>query len=116
MGNRIPAADSSVCRAELCESAALATWYDAHAQVRHLWAVRDSTGLRIIVTLEPTADGDDIYPIWIANRQAWARELRQCVGQSVRLEHTDAPAFGGIEADGESRVLAVVSWRDPFAI
>lgn len=50
------------------ESAALAAWY--HPAVRHLWAIKNAQGLRVIVRLEPTLDGDDTLPGWIANNRA----------------------------------------------
>jgi hypothetical protein len=52
----------------------LAKWYAAHSVVRRLWAIRESQRMRIIVKLEPTRDGDDIYPAWLANGHEWAHE------------------------------------------
>lgn len=95
------------------ESAAVAAWYAAHSNVRHLWAIRDAHGLRVLVTLEPTHDGNDTDPAWIANRHAWAHELQLCTDQSVRLERLDGPVFDDAAMDAESLIVATLSWRDP---
>lgn len=95
------------------EFEAVAAWYAAHSSVRHLWAIRDAHGLRVLVTLEPTADGDDTDPAWIANRRAWARELQLCTDHSVRLERLEAPVFDETAIGAESRLVATLSWRDP---
>jgi hypothetical protein len=95
------------------ESAAVATWYAAHSSVRRLWAIRDAYGLRVLVTLEPTHDGDDTLPAWLANCHAWAQELQLCMDDSVRLERLDEPVFDGAAIDAESSLVATLSWRDP---
>jgi hypothetical protein len=95
------------------ESTALAAWYAAHPSVRRLWAIRDALGLRVLVTLEPTLDGDDTHPAWIANRHAWADELQLCTDHSVRLERLDESVFEGAPFDAASSIVATLSWRDP---
>lgn len=95
------------------ESAALAAWYAAHSSVRRLCATGDAYGLRVLVTPEPTPDGDDIYPAWIANRHAWAHELQLCTDPSVRLELLDEPVGDGAAVDAEGLIVATLSWRDP---
>jgi hypothetical protein len=91
---------------------ALAAWYDSHPEIRRLWAVRDAQGLRVMVFLEPTYDGDDTQPAWIAHGHTWARELQAHTGVSVRLEQIDEPLVYGVETD----VVATFSWRDPSQI
>ena len=44
----------------------LTQWYAAHSAFRRLWAIQESQRMRVIVMLEPTNDGDDIYPAWLA--------------------------------------------------
>jgi hypothetical protein len=44
------------------ESLALAKWYDAHPGVQRLWGISDTQALRVVVLIEPTYDGDDVYP------------------------------------------------------
>jgi hypothetical protein len=87
----------------------LAEWYASHALVRRLWAIRDAEGLRVLVTLEPTPDGDDTQPAWIANREAWVHELQAYAGSTVRLEQIDHE----VELEAESVLVAAFSWRDP---
>jgi hypothetical protein len=89
------------------------SWYAVHSNVRHLWAVRDSHGLRVLVTLEPTHDGNDSDPVWIANRHAWAHELQLCTDHSVRLERLDEPMLDSAAMDAESLIVATLSLRDP---
>ena len=97
------------------ESAALADWYDSHAAVRHLWAIKSAQGLRVIVRLEPTLDGDDTLPGWIANSRAWAHELQVRTNESVQLEAIDALLTDGIEVT-EGVIVAALGWRDPTVI
>jgi hypothetical protein len=77
-----------------------------------LLAIRDAHGLRVLVTLEPTLDGDDTHPAWIANRHAWAHELRLCTDRSVRLERLDEPVFDSEAIDAAGLIVATLSWRD----
>jgi hypothetical protein len=55
----------------------------ARGAVRRLWAFKASQGMRIIVTLEPTHDGDDICPAWLANGYEWARKLQLRMARAV---------------------------------
>jgi hypothetical protein len=95
------------------ESAALSAWYGSRPEIRRLWALRDSEGLRVLVHLEPAYDSDEINPAWVANRDVWIDELQSCTGSPVRLEHADEP-FGD-EAVTATRgvIVASLSWRDP---
>src|SRR5262245_28501937 len=95
------------------ESAAVAEWYASHPDVRHLWAIRDADGLRVLITLEPTADGDDTNPAWLANSDAWAHELQSCTGHVVHLELLDEPVFDEATIGAKSLIVASLSWRDP---
>ncbi len=99
------------------ESLAVEAWYAAHSNVRRLWAVKDAHGLRIIVSLEPALDSNDIYPAWIANRHLWAHELRSCTDNpSVRLEQIGDLVFDETAIDAEGVIVATLSWRDPSVI
>src|SRR5262245_49828740 len=97
------------------ESAALAAWYDSHSAVRHLWAIRNAEGRRIIVRLEPTLDDADTLPGWIANSQAWTHELQLRTRESVQLEAIDALLTDEIEVTG-GVIVAALGWRDPTVI
>jgi hypothetical protein len=93
------------------ESLALALWYDSKPAVRRLWGIEHDRRLRVIVTLEPTLDNDDIYPVWLLNTGTWARELRSRIGRPVQLELFLASPWD-IELDAGSVVIADLHWRD----
>lgn len=68
--------------------------------------------MRVIVMLEPTHDGDDIYPAWLANGHDWARDLQLRIAGPVQLEVVDEP-FAAQFAPGVHGVLvAELVWRD----
>jgi hypothetical protein len=96
------------------ESAALSSWYSSRPEIRRLWAIRDDEGLRVLVHLEPTNDGDDTHPAWMANSRAWLDELQSHTGSDVRLEQVDE--VREIESDADGVVVAAFSWRDPSVI
>jgi hypothetical protein len=87
-------------------------WYAAHRTIRRLWAVQDSQGLRVIVTLEPTHDGDDIYPAWVANGHKWAHDLQSRIDRPVELEVMDEASLAELPADVDGVLVAEVFWRD----
>lgn len=95
-------------------SSALARWYGEHAAVRRLWAIRptDDTALRVIVMLEPSLDGDEISPVWMAHGNRWSCELRERLDAAVQLERIDGPLPDEFEIDGEGAVLSALCWRD----
>src|ERR671915_2236505 len=82
-----PAQDDA--RPTTTASVLLARWYAANSAVRRLWAVSEAQRMRVVVTLEPTHDGDDIYPAWLANGNEWAHELQLLLDGPVQLEVTD---------------------------
>jgi hypothetical protein len=86
----------------------LAHWYASHSTVRRLWAVEESMGMQVLITLEPTHDGDDTEIAWLANSGAWARELESYLDRPVTLALIDEPLSEEIE------VLAQLCWRDPI--
>ena len=95
------------------ESAALSAWYDSRPEVRRLWAVRDTQGLRVLVHVERALDSNEIHPAWMANRDVWIEELQLRKCSTVRLEHSDGPFGNGVVTDGRGVVVAALSWRDP---
>jgi len=95
------------------EAEALAEWYDAHPTIRRLWAIKDAQILRVILTLEPTVDNNDTYPIWFACSRGWAREVESITGRVVNLELLDEPLTNEFEIDLEGEIVAAISWRDP---
>jgi hypothetical protein len=68
--------------------------------------------MRVIVTLEPTHDGDDIYPAWLANGHEWAHELQLRMDMPVQLEVMDAPFPAEPAAGVDGVLVAALFWRD----
>jgi hypothetical protein len=99
-------------RADTAAFMSLATWYAAHSAVRRLWAIRDLQRMRVIVALEPTHDGDDIYPAWLANGHEWAHELQLLMEGPVQLEVMDKPFLGEFAAGVDGVLVAELFWRD----
>jgi hypothetical protein len=95
------------------ESAALSAWYGSRPEIRRLWALRDTQGLRVLVHVERALDSNEIHPAWIANRGVWIDELQSRTGGPVRLEHADQPFGDEVATDAPGIIVAVVSWRDP---
>jgi predicted nucleotidyltransferase len=95
---------------------AIAAWAGTHDKVRRVWVVgsrargtaRPESDLDIAVELEPTPDGDETLPEWVANAEAWRDELQQRVEPKVDLQWVDAiGGSGGTRADAaEGKVLA----------
>ena len=98
------------------ESLALAKWYDANPAVQRLWGIREARMLRVVVSLVPTPDGDDVYPAWAANCRTWARELHFMTRSPVQLEAVGEPMLDGIEIDADGTVVADLFWRDATLI
>jgi hypothetical protein len=91
---------------------ALTQWYAAHSAFRRLWAIQESQRMRVVVMLEPTNDGDDIYPAWLANGQQWARELESRIAEPVQLEVVDEPFAAEFVAGIDGLLVAELFWRD----
>jgi hypothetical protein len=98
------------------ESLALAQWYAANPTVQRLWGISDAQTLRVVVSLEPTPDGDDVYPAWVANCQTWARELHLLTRRAVQLDLVGESPLDSIEFHAESIVVANLFWRDATVI
>ncbi|MGJ7603570.1 hypothetical protein ACSFA7_04445 [Variovorax sp. LT1R20] len=112
--------ESSLAAAEptCATSGALARWYAEQPAVRRLWAIQatDEPLLRVIVMLEPSLDGDEISPAWMAHGSRWARDLRERLPGTVQLERIDGPLPDEFEIDGEGAVLSALCWRDSTAL
>jgi len=95
-------------------AAVLVKWYAAHSIVRRLWAIEGSGAIRVVVALEPTPDGDDTQPAWLANSWTWAQELRHRLQRHVHLELINEPsARVAASCDSASALITEISWRDP---
>jgi hypothetical protein len=94
-------------------AAILGKWYASHSIFRRLWAIEASEAIRIVLTLEPTLDGDDTQPAWLANSWSWAQELRVRLQRQVHLELINEPS-ARVEAscDIASASITEISWRD----
>jgi hypothetical protein len=96
-----------------CTAAFLSSWYASHPVVRRLWAIEADAMLRIVVMLEPTPDGDDTLPAWLANSRTWARELQLRMDRAVRLEMIGERSSIQSIIDGKDVLITELSWRDP---
>ena len=94
------------------EYLALASWYDSQPAIRRLWCIREEERLRVVIAIEPTLDGDDVYPTWFANVEVWTSELRQAMRSLVQLELIEESRCAGIEIDDDGFVIADLFWRD----
>jgi hypothetical protein len=93
-------------------AAELVDWYTSHSLIRRLWAIEELEALRIVITLEPTPDGDDMEPAWLANSRTWAQELERRMHRTVRLELISDAAHIELILDGERTLVTAISWRD----
>lgn len=98
-------------------SNALKAWYDAKPAIRRLWAIEpedagDAGALRVVVMLEPSPDGNETSPSWMAHGERWALELSEQLAGTVDLERIDGPLPDEFELEGEGTVLSALCWRD----
>lgn len=93
-------------------SAVLDEWYSSHSAVRRMWAIEESKRFRIIVALEPTLDGDDTRPIWLANSRAWTLELQRLTDRPVQLDLIDEPSSMEPAVYTDGLLVADLLWRD----
>lgn len=95
-------------------AAALTKWYADHPSIRRLWAIDAPLALTILVALEPTSDGDDTLPVWLANYREWASDLRLLVRRDVQLQLVVPGTFGEALVDPGAITIAEVNWRDAW--
>jgi hypothetical protein len=95
-------------------SSALIHWYAQRASVRRLWAVHRESQLEVHVALEPTSDGDDMLPIWLANKRDWKEELDLLAQRDVNLQLVDLDDLGELNVDPDTITITEVSWRDAW--
>jgi hypothetical protein len=94
-------------------AAVLAEWYASHPVVRRFWAIEAVDAIRIVVTLEPTVDGDDTLPPWFAHSCSWAEELELRTRRKVSLEMTNEPWRFESTFARDIALITELSWRDP---
>lgn len=94
-------------------SNALARWYADHSSIRRLWAVDDADALVVFVALEPSSDGDDALPVWLANQVGWTDDLRQATEREVQLKLVSG-VFTRSDMQTGVVTIAELSWRDSW--
>ena len=105
---------ATVDPARSATAAMLAEWYASHSTIRRLWAIEEKEVIRVVVTLEPTPDGDDTQPAWLANSWTWAQDLRLRLQGTVHLQMIGEPSARAESfCDTHSALITELSWRDP---
>lgn len=92
----------------------LARWYAAHSSIRRLWAIEDRDALIVFVTLEPTSDGEDPLPVWLARHRDWTHDLTTRTHRQVQLQLIVSGVFEQSHANTDAAVIAELSWRDSW--
>ncbi|WP_116813409.1 hypothetical protein [Steroidobacter cummioxidans] len=89
-------------------------WYAANESIRRLWAVEDRDSLIVVfIALEPTSDGDDALPVWLAKSSQWANELAELTRRDVQLQLLNSNELEQRSVSAATTVAAL-SWRDPW--
>ena len=92
----------------------LTRWYAVHSSIRRLWVLEDSTALIVCVALEPTSDGDDPLPIWLANHDEWLNDLRRTTQREVELKLIISGALAEHYVNADAVEIAELRWRDSW--
>jgi hypothetical protein len=95
-------------------AAALTRWYADHSAIRRVWAIEDSVALKVLIALEPTSDGDDVLPVWLANSGLWRSDLRLRLQREVQLQLVLSASFDESDVNPDAAPIAEVSWRDSW--
>ncbi len=94
--------------------AELARWYGAHASVRRLWAIEDGHLFTVCISLEPTSDGADALPVWLAMNHEWRGDLQALCAREVRLEFVEPDVLPPAYLTGDATIVAEVDWRETW--
>jgi hypothetical protein len=92
----------------------LAKWYDAHASVRRLWAVEEGSLLAVYLSLEPTSDGDDALPVWLAMKSEWSSDLTSIIPRESELRFVTSDVLSSSYVTGDAVMIAEVNWRESW--
>lgn len=95
-------------------AAALAKWYADHSAIRRLWAIEHHLEIRVLVALEPTSDGDDTLPVWLAHKHHWESDLQLRLRRQLRLQLAVADTFAASCVDAHAVTIAEINWRDSW--
>jgi len=93
----------------------LEKWYAAHSTIRRLRAVSGSGDLTVFVSIEPTSDGDDALPVWLANHRRWVADLSARTRREVRLELASSTAIAGGDLGVDAVIISELTWRDSWS-
>ena len=105
--------------ARRCEGL-VAAWYALNPDVTRVWvfdsekaASGAARGVRVLVTLAPVCDSDDVEPIWLARCKRWQNELERLMGRTVHLDRFEGELECTPFADDPRRpaCLAAIRWR-----
>ncbi len=108
--NRFPTDPGQIDAVSDCFS----RWYAANDSIRRLWAVEERDSLIVVfIAIEPTSDGDDALPVWLAKSSQWANELGELTRREVQLQLLD-PSGSAQPYLPATATLAELSWRDPW--
>jgi hypothetical protein len=91
----------------------LEKWYATHASIRRLWAIEDAVDITVFVSLEPTQDGNDALPVWLANQHLWTKDLEMLIEREVQLKLVVSD-FEELDVGADAVMLAELGWRDPW--
>src|SRR5258708_23463001 len=104
---------SNVCGGFRAKSR-LTVWDALPPIIRRLWAIEGRSSILVLLSLEPTPDGSDTSPAWLANAQRWGEDLRKRLGGPVTLQLMDVLISVDVSLD-DGTVIADLCWRDPCA-
>lgn len=74
--------------------ALIADWAATSPQIRRVWLSGRQAPERVLVTLElqPVADSEETFGVWMAHCEKWRLELNERIGRAVDLEYLDPDA------------------------
>ena len=94
----------------------LAKWYAAHSAIRSLRAVVSNDEITVFISLEPTSDGDDALPVWLANHHRWVSDLSAQIRREVRLELNVSATIAEDDMSTDATVISELTWRDSWGL
>jgi len=84
---------------------AVAEWAARNPKIKRAWMLRDPAAegaaeheIEIAVELQPVADSEETFAVWLAKGAQWHSQLREQIGPKVQLvwvdPDLDEPALG----------------------
>jgi hypothetical protein len=93
---------------------ALAKWYGTHPSIRRLWAIEEGGEITVCVSLEPTSDGGDTLPLWLAMSQEWRSDLQSLCRRDIDLKFVEPDLLPSSHLTGEAAIVAEIDWRESW--